>query len=1612
MATINANGQLITGTADNDSLTGYNPPGIPGDTGRAQVITGFAADQYAAYGVIVAPGSVTVAYIEPTTPLADGNDTILGGGGNDTILGGSGNDVLIGGASADSLIKSGAYTGTPGAFVGNDDTLYGGAGDDILLGGNAAQTTDGGSDKLFGGPGNDKLFGGDLNDFLDGGSGVDVAQYKGDFSNALGYGSEFDGVNRLVYFDGTNFVFKDSRSPPINTAADTGLANAGSDTLIDVEAVELIGGGGISPDPVLLPVAYKWGSDKSLGTGASVTWRLNGGGADLSYFTSITSFNTNASGQSDLSLGFNVSQNQSDARAELLRAFTAWSAVANIKFTEVTGAGAADIEVYFADLSPSSGDKGAAFYPIYKEDPTRDLLISGNFTMDAQRGDIVLDFTTVVDQNGKFSTAALFNVAAHEIGHAIGLYHMPNQSAFSNSIMYHSVDVNQPLSSLSSSDIKYAQLMYGAPVASATISGTASRGYLSGATVFVDTNGNLAADAGEVTGVTDGGGRFTLAASPGPLVATGGTDVTTGLPFAGVLRAPSGSGMVTPLTTLISGLSDLGISNPAATLAAAFSLGNFDATATDSIPGAKSGAPAAFIAGVEVYNTVAMIASLIAGVNGGAVAPLTSSVFDALAAQIAALAPGQTLDLTASATVRALVVSATSSVAGVTAATVDTLTTLVTSLNAAVEQSAVGQTGANLLAAVEAVEKVAEGAIWSALLASAGAPTQLQSIVTAYTGANLTAAIAAAKATLGDVDGPNINNAPVAADDAATTVAGQELALAASTLLSNDTDADKDPLTVTAAGGGVHGTASFDAATKTLHFAPDAGYSGPASFTYTVSDGHGGTTNGTVNVTITPAAPVNHPPTPANDSATTAQDHAVIVNVLANDTDPDGNALTVSAVGAPAHGAVVINADNTVTYTPTAGFSGTDSFTYTANDGQGGATDATVSLTVTPIATSVVDAVLKLLPTDSGIIVTGATYTGASAALASLSSVNLGTVGNEALTLGPSLLLSSGNTTIVSTNSSSSFTGENGTDGYAPLETVLAAAGKTALTHDAAILSITFTVSDPAATTISLDALFGSEEFPVYINNFVDIAGVFVDGKDYAFFNIDDPTTPLSVLQTNVSGGYFLNNSSVTAAGVAPTPLSTEYNGVSHKLTISGALDPTKTEHTIIIAVADTGDSVLDTGIFVSNLKVGTGGVGINLAPIAVDDAISVDAEGPLVIGNLLANDTDPNKDTLSITAIDGQAIGADGTVTLTSGAKVTLNADGTVSFNPNGAFGNIPAGENGPDTFSYIVADGHGGTATGHVTVTIAGAKVNEPPAAVDDVFSTDEHTAICGPSVLANDIDPDNDALTVAAVNGAASAVGQEIHLASGAFLTVNSDGTFVYDPHAAFENLAVGQSGHDSFVYSASDGHGHSAEATVNLTIDGVNDAPSIVSGGGGDRANYIINERTKFITSIKANDPDSGDHITYSIVGDAKKSAFTIDSKTGDLSLKRCSDDAHVLAVTVRATDANGATDTQAITVKIADDNRMIGSPGSDTFVFKPHFGRETVKNFDPVHDGLQFDGSVLGGLSIDAFLADQSHVSQHGVDVWVSIGEGNHAHDLVVLKGIQKLSLTSDDFYFI
>ena len=133
-------------------------------------------------------------------------------------------------------------------------------------------------------------------------------------------------------------------------------------------------------------------------------------------------------------------------------------------------------------------------------------------------------------------------------------------------------------------------------------------------------------------------------------------------------------------------------------------------------------------------------------------------------------------------------------------------------------------------------------------------------------------------------------------------------------------------------------------ANGTVTYTP-TGNSGADSFTYTISDGHGGRPPAlTVNVTE-----VNDIPTAVSDAVNTAEDTPVAVAVLANDIDADGHPLTVTSVGQPAHGAATVNANGTITYTPAADYNGADSFSYTISDGNGGSASATVSVNVAPL---------------------------------------------------------------------------------------------------------------------------------------------------------------------------------------------------------------------------------------------------------------------------------------------------------------------------------------------------------------------------------------------------------------------------------------------------------------------------------------------------------------------------------------------------------------------------------------------------------------------------------------------------------------------------------------
>jgi hypothetical protein len=116
----------------------------------------------------------------------------------------------------------------------------------------------------------------------------------------------------------------------------------------------------------------------------------------------------------------------------------------------------------------------------------------------------------------------------------------------------------------------------------------------------------------------------------------------------------------------------------------------------------------------------------------------------------------------------------------------------------------------------------------------------------------------------------------------------------------------------------------------TIAYTPETNFNGTGAFSYTVSDGHGGTAIASVSVTVTP---VNDGPVASDDEATTDESTAVTIAVLANDRDPDGDSLSVSVVTAPQHGTVGVNPDGSLVYTPAASYHGPDSFSYAIQTG-------------------------------------------------------------------------------------------------------------------------------------------------------------------------------------------------------------------------------------------------------------------------------------------------------------------------------------------------------------------------------------------------------------------------------------------------------------------------------------------------------------------------------------------------------------------------------------------------------------------------------------------------------------------------------------------------------
>ena len=183
------------------------------------------------------------------------------------------------------------------------------------------------------------------------------------------------------------------------------------------------------------------------------------------------------------------------------------------------------------------------------------------------------------------------------------------------------------------------------------------------------------------------------------------------------------------------------------------------------------------------------------------------------------------------------------------------------------------------------------------------------------------------------------NDLPVASDD--TLVTDEDLAGSASLSAS---DADGDALTYSIATQPANGTVTItDASTGAYTYTPDADYNGADSFTFTANDGAGNSNAATISITINP---VNDTPVASDDSISTQEDVPVSDNLAASDVD--GDALTYAVVTQPTNGTLTITDASTgaYTYTPNADYNGTDSFTFTANDGSVTSNVATVTVNV------------------------------------------------------------------------------------------------------------------------------------------------------------------------------------------------------------------------------------------------------------------------------------------------------------------------------------------------------------------------------------------------------------------------------------------------------------------------------------------------------------------------------------------------------------------------------------------------------------------------------------------------------------------------------------------
>ncbi|MEP7744211.1 tandem-95 repeat protein, partial [Vibrio parahaemolyticus] len=608
-----------------------------------------------------------------------------------------------------------------------------------------------------------------------------------------------------------------------------------------------------------------------------------------------------------------------------------------------------------------------------------------------------------------------------------------------------------------------------------------------------------------------------------------------------------------------------------------------------------------------------------------------------------------------------------------------------------------------------------------------------------------------------------INDAPNAENDVITT---EEDTAVTIDVLVNDSDVEGDVLSIQSASVPSE-QGSVDIVDGKLVFTPAENFNGEATITYIVTEGDL-TDEAKVTVTVTP---VNDSPVAVDDTVSTQEDTAVTIDVLSNDTDVDGDKLSIQSATVPETQGKVEIVDGKLVFTPAENFNGHAEITYTVTDGQ--LTDeAKVTVTVNPVndaSTIKVDAVESITEDAVNTDTVVATLT-----------VRDTDTPEDQLTV--SL--------------------ENNSNGYFVLvgnEVKLTQVGVDAVNNDELNLkdlTISASVSDGVNPTASdSDSLIVNR-----VNDAPTVENAIADqelSEDFATYTIDlnyafkDSD---SALNFSVSG-----NSNVLVSienGIATISPTADWNG-SETLTFT-ATDP-------------SGESISQT-------------VNFTVAPVAdiVADKATVVEDTPTII-KVLGNDTFEG---------DGKVVSLD-TNNGPANGTVSVNPDGSVTYTPNDNY-------HGADSFTYIVTSGGVSEST---TVNVDVTPVNDAPVAKDDIATTQEDTAVTI-DVLPNDSDVDGDKLSIQSAS---------VPEAQGKVEIV--DGKLVFTPAENFN-------GHAEIIYTVTDGQ-LTDEAKVTVTVNPVNDAPTIKVDAVESITEDAVNTDT-VVATLTVRDTDTPeDQLTVSL-----------------------------------------------------------------------------------------------------------------------------------------------------